>query len=80
MNEQPDFLKQAIEAIENSRYGLLSASYEDVIEAGYYQLRLAQSLALLSLAQDVRRVADALEEQAASDYLAESVRIFGSGS
>lgn len=40
--------------------------------------RTAQTLALLSLASDVRRIADALERRAVDDEMAESVRIFGS--
>lgn len=40
--------------------------------------RQAQTLALLSLAQNVQRIADALERQVTEENLAESVRIFGS--
>lgn len=39
----------------------------------------AQTLTLISLAQDVRRIADALERQVTEENLAESVRIFGVG-
>lgn len=80
MTEQTDFLKAAIEAMENSQHALIIASYEDMIDGADYQMRTAQTLALLSLAQDVRRIADTLESQRAGDYLAESARIYGSGS
>jgi hypothetical protein len=69
MTEQTDFLKEAVTA--------MAASEEC---DGRNSRQQAMALALLSLAQDVRRLADALEQQAASDYLAESARIYGSAS
>lgn len=62
MTEQTDFLKEAVAAMEDSQHALIIASYEDMIEGADYQMRRAQTLALLSLAQDVRRVADTLKE------------------
>lgn len=68
MNEQPDFLKAAEKAYDLSDE--LSARMDGAENADYFADNMmrsrewamrGQSLALLSLAQDVRRVADALE-------------------
>lgn len=86
MSEQ-DFLQEAIsefsaamDAFDRSE----NATSERMMTAGLNvserRQRWAQTLALLSLAQDVRRIADALERQAVGDEMAESVRIFGLGS
>ena len=79
-----DFLREAmntwqasIDALDRSE----EASSERVVAAALRVSErlasVAQTLALLSLAEDVRRIADALESRQAADALAESVRIWG---
>lgn len=67
MTEQPDFLKQAIEALRDGEQAHSDASTEFHAPEYYEELsahlmKVAQTMALLSLAQDVRRVADTLKE------------------
>jgi hypothetical protein len=90
MTKQTDYLKAATEAIQESEssFGLSEASDSERSQRVYAaisgrQAESARTLALLSLAADVRRVADALErvvEQDSSKGIAAAVRILGSGS
>lgn len=87
MTEQADFLKMAVKALagsdslsekaDNSEY------YSDTFEKrSREELARAQALALLSLATDVRRLADALTsvvESEPSKVICPAVRVWGSG-
>ena len=80
-----DFLQEAIREFasakdafsdsENATSERTMTAFQRVIDR---RERWAQTHILLSLAQDVRRIADALERRAVDDEMAESVRIFGS--
>lgn len=84
MNEH-DFLQEAIrefaaamDAFDRSENATSERSMTAGLRVSDRRERWAQTLALLSLAQDARRIADALERQVTEENLAESVRIFGS--
>lgn len=76
MSEQQDFVEQAIEQWESYQrdFDLISSTDNDELTDAFLAIatlknQWATTLALLSLAQDVRRVADALEEMRSTSAL-----------
>lgn len=79
-----DFLREAmntwqasIDAFDRSEEASSERVAAAALRTSERLASVAQTLALLSLAEDVRRIADALESRQAADALAESVRIWG---
>lgn len=85
MTEQMDFLKEAAAAMSKGLDMAQRADNSEHYRETFTQARRewmeqAQAMALLSLAQDVRRVADALESVIENDserVLFSAVRIWG---
>lgn len=74
MSEQQDFLRQAFEALRDGEQAFSDAATEIhapeyYLENSLHSLQVSQLLSLLSLAQDVRRVADALEAMQSTSAL-----------
>lgn len=86
MNQQ-DFLTEAIkeftaamDAFDRAENAQSERTAAAALRVSERRERTARTMAMLSLAVDVRRVADALEAAGVRDDLAESVRIFGNAS
>lgn len=86
MTEQTDFLQQAQLEMEGA-WNAIDLAQETAVESIRMQMmalskrrqRTAQTLALLSLATDIRRVADVLESRMDEQDISSAVRIWGSG-